>query len=93
MVALEEPEAHAFPFLVAGLAREIAHVANSRDDLYIIATTHNPVLLTELLLKTREGRVAAYLVYRDSRGFTRFRALGATSYRGCWTVGRSSSPR
>ena len=59
IVALEEPESHAFPYLVNAIAGEITA---ARDGVYVVLSTHNPYLLVRLVEKTPRDKLAVYYV-------------------------------
>ncbi|MCE4598663.1 MAG: ATP-binding protein [Desulfurococcales archaeon] len=61
IVALEEPEAHAFPYLVNAIAEEI--IGATREGVYVMLSTHNPYLLIRLIEKTPKDSLAVYYVY------------------------------
>ncbi len=61
IIAMEEPEAHAFPFYTKYLAELIALDDNNQ---YFI-TTHNPYFLLTLVEKTPKKDLAVYITYYD----------------------------
>ncbi len=67
IVAFEEPELHAFPYLVHSLAEHIAGKVKRRDDFFIVLTTHNPYMLITLLEKTPLDKMVVYYVYMDKK--------------------------
>jgi len=60
IIAMEEPEAHAFPFYTKYLAELIALDENNNQ--YFI-TTHNPYFLLSLIEKTPKDEIAVFLTY------------------------------
>ncbi len=60
IIAMEEPEAHAFPYYTKYLAELIAQDKN--DNQYFI-TTHNPYFLLSLLEKTPKDEIAVFITY------------------------------
>ena len=66
VVALEEPEAHVFPFF---LNLMVDYVRDVLGDVVVIISTHNPLLVS--LLWDRVKDVETYYVYRDAGGSTR----------------------
>ncbi|MGC8983590.1 MAG: AAA family ATPase, partial [Desulfurococcaceae archaeon] len=66
VLALEEPEAHLFPFLVDMLSE---HVAKVLGEVYVVVSTHNPLLLSSFWDKV--SGIKTYYVYRDQLGSTR----------------------
>lgn len=61
IIAMEEPEAHAFPFYTKYLAELIALDDNNQ---YFI-TTHNPYFLLTLVEKTPKEDLAVYITYYE----------------------------
>jgi AAA15 family ATPase/GTPase len=61
IIAMEEPEAHAFPFYTKYLPELIALDDNNQ---YIIAT-HNPYFLLTLVEKTPKKDLAVYITYYE----------------------------
>lgn len=59
VIAMEEPEAHAFPHYTKYLAELIAQDKNNQ---YFI-TTHNPYFLLSLLEKTPKDEIAVFVTY------------------------------
>ena len=59
IIAMEEPEAHAFPYYTKYLAELIAQDKNNQ---YFI-TTHNPYFLLSLLEKTPKEEIAVFITY------------------------------
>ena len=66
VLMLEEPEAHVFPFFLTLLAD---YVAEAVETLYVVVTTHNPLLVSALWDKVKD--VKTYYVVRDSYGATK----------------------
>jgi AAA15 family ATPase/GTPase len=62
IIALEEPEAHAFPYYTKYLAELIALVKN--DNRYFI-TTHNPYFLHSLIEKTPKKDLRVFITYYE----------------------------
>jgi len=65
VVALEEPEAHVFPFF---LNLMVDYVRDVLGDVVVVISTHNPLLVS--LLWDRVKNVETYYVYRDAGGST-----------------------
>jgi len=59
IIAMEEPEAHAFPYYTKYLAELIAL---DKSNQYFI-TTHNPYFLLSLIEKTPKNEIAIFLTY------------------------------
>ncbi|MGC8970359.1 MAG: AAA family ATPase [Conexivisphaera sp.] len=72
VVALEEPEAHTFPYYTKYLAERIA-LGGDGNQFFI--TTHNPYFLMSVLEKARKDEVAVH-VARLEGNQTRVRTLG-----------------
>jgi energy-coupling factor transporter ATP-binding protein EcfA2 len=66
VVALEEPEAHVFPFFLNLI---VDYVRNVLGDVVVVISTHNPLLVS--LLWDRVKNVKTYYVYRNAGGSTR----------------------
>ncbi len=66
LLLLEEPEAHTFPFFLNLFAD---YVAKATDVLYVVITTHNPILVSMLWDKIKYVRT--YYVIRDKDGSTK----------------------
>lgn len=62
VIAMEEPEAHAFPYYTKYLAELIAL---DESNQYFI-TTHNPYFLLTLIEKTRKEDLAVYITYYEN---------------------------
>jgi len=60
VIAMEEPEAHAFPYYTKYLAERIAMDRNNNQ--YFI-TTHNPYFLLSVLEKSPKDDVAVFITY------------------------------
>ena len=60
IIAMEEPEAHAFPYYTKYLAELIA--LDKNDNQYFI-TTHNPYFLLSLIEKTPKDEIAVFITY------------------------------
>ncbi len=60
IIAMEEPEAHSFPFYTKYLAELIA--LDDNNNQYFI-TTHNPYFLIPLLEKTPKNEISVFLTY------------------------------
>lgn len=58
VIAMEEPEAHAFPYYTKYLAELIA-----MDENQYFITTHNPYFLLSLIEKTPKSDIAIFLTY------------------------------
>ncbi len=65
VMLLEEPEAHAFPFLLRLL---VNYIKKASRKVYIVISTHNPLLPTAL--RDEIENFKAYYVYRDESGYT-----------------------
>ncbi|CCC81045.1 AAA family ATPase [Thermoproteus tenax] len=65
VVALEEPEAHLFPFLLDLLAD---HIAQAASTIHVVLAAHNPLLLSALW--DRVAGVKTYYIHRDKHGAT-----------------------
>jgi len=61
IIAMEEPEAHAFPYYTKYLAEIIA---SDRNNQYFI-TTHNPYFLLSLIEKTPKDEINVFLTYYE----------------------------
>ena len=61
IIAMEEPEAHAFPFYTKYLAELIA--LNDSNQYFI--TTHNPYFLLTLIERTPKRDLAVYITYYE----------------------------
>jgi predicted ATPase len=70
VILLEEPEAHAFPFLLRLL---INYIKKALQKVYIVISTHNPSLPTALRDEVKNFK--AYYVYRDENGYTNIAEL------------------
>jgi hypothetical protein len=66
VIALEEPEAHVFPFFLNLI---VDYVRDVLGDVVVVISTHNPLLVS--LLWDRVKNVETYYVYRDAGGSTR----------------------
>jgi hypothetical protein len=69
-ILLEEPETHTFPFLLRLL---INYIKKASQKIYIVISTHNPLLPTALRDEVKNFR--AYYVYRDENGYTNIAEL------------------
>ncbi|ACB40037.1 AAA family ATPase [Pyrobaculum neutrophilum] len=65
VAALEEPEAHIFPFLLDLLAD---HIAQAASTVHVVLATHNPLLVSALW--DRAAGVKTYYIHRDKHGAT-----------------------
>jgi len=63
VVAMEEPEAHAFPYYTKYLAERVAMDRNNNQ--YFI-TTHNPYFLLSILEKSSKDDVAVFITYFEN---------------------------
>ncbi len=61
VIALEEPEAHAFPYYTKYLAERIA--LDKRNQYFI--STHNPYFLLSITEKTPANELAVYITYYE----------------------------
>ncbi|MDK6028886.1 AAA family ATPase [Ignisphaera sp. 4213-co] len=66
ILALEEPEAHLYPFLMDVLGKHVTEVLN---EIYVVISTHNPLLLSSFWDKV--SNIKTYYVYRDKLGSTK----------------------
>ncbi len=66
MLLLEEPESHIFPYFMKLLAESIVEASKH---LYVIVTTHNPLLVSLLWRRGEAGRTKTLFVSR-ARGST-----------------------
>ncbi len=71
VIALEEPEAHSFPYYTKYLAERIA--LDKRNQYFI--STHNPYFLLTLIEKTPTNDLAVYVTYYEDYQ-TKVRRLG-----------------
>jgi len=69
-ILLEEPETHAFLFLLRLL---INYIKRASQKIYIVISTHNPLLATALRDEVKNFK--AYYVYRDENGYTNIAEL------------------